>query len=73
MYGLILPRMAQIHLDLVSVLSDEELAQFDTLLARLRGHHAPLAARDAEMRLAHAHGHAARCTEVAIDLINCSP
>lgn len=38
MYGLILPRMAQIHLDLVSVLSDEELAQFDTLLARLQRH-----------------------------------
>jgi hypothetical protein len=30
--------MAQIHLDLVSVLSDEELAQFDTLLARLQRH-----------------------------------
>ena len=38
MYGLILPRMAQIHLDLVSVLSDEELEQFDTLLARLQRH-----------------------------------
>lgn len=36
MYALILPRMAQLHLDLVEVLDDAELAQFDALLARLQ-------------------------------------
>lgn len=38
MYGGILPAMAQIHMDLVSVLSDEEVAQFDAMLARLQAH-----------------------------------
>lgn len=36
MVGLILPEMARIHLDLVSVLSDAELAQFDASLAKLQ-------------------------------------
>ena len=30
--------MAQIHMDLVSVLSDEEVTQFDAMLARLQAH-----------------------------------
>ena len=34
MYGLILPEMVKIHADIVSVLSDEELALFDGLLAK---------------------------------------
>lgn len=38
MYERILPAMAQIHLDLVAVLSDAELEQFDALLARLQAH-----------------------------------
>ncbi len=35
MYALILPRMAQLHTDLVAALDDFELAQFDAMLARL--------------------------------------
>ena len=38
MYERILPAMAQIHMDLVSVLSDEEVTQFDAMLARLQAH-----------------------------------
>lgn len=37
MYEVIMPRMAQIHLDLVAVLDDEEVRQLDALLARLHG------------------------------------
>ena len=36
MYALILPRMAQLHTDLVAALDDTELAQFDAMLARLQ-------------------------------------
>ncbi|MBV8248049.1 MAG: MarR family transcriptional regulator [Comamonas sp.] len=42
MYALILPEMARIHADLVSALSDEELALFDGLLAKLQAHAATL-------------------------------
>lgn len=38
MYERILPAMARIHMDLVSVLSDEEVLQFDAMLARLQAH-----------------------------------
>ncbi len=36
MYALILPRMAQLHTDLVAVLDDAELDQLDVLLAKLQ-------------------------------------
>ena len=42
MYALILPEMARIHADIVSALSDEELALFDGLLAKLQAHAATL-------------------------------
>lgn len=38
MYGQILPEMVKIHADIVAALSDEELAQFDHLLAKLQTH-----------------------------------
>lgn len=38
MYGRILPEMGSIHTDIVSVLSDQELEQFDDMLARLQAH-----------------------------------
>lgn len=38
MYGQILPEMVKIHADIVAALSDEELAQFDHLLAKLQAH-----------------------------------
>lgn len=42
MYRQILPAMAQIHKDVVSALSDEELVLFDSMLARLQAHAATL-------------------------------
>ncbi|MEG1734029.1 MAG: MarR family transcriptional regulator [Comamonas sp.] len=53
MYGLILPEMAKIHLDLVSVLSDAELAQFDEMLARLQAHAQTLEQQDHYADLPH--------------------
>ncbi len=38
MYELILPEMGKIHLDLVSVLGDAELAQLDATLVKLQAH-----------------------------------
>lgn len=38
MYGRILPEMVKIHADIVSALSDEELALFDGLLSKLQAH-----------------------------------
>ena len=38
MYERILPEMASIHMDLVAVLSDAEIEQFDDMLARLQAH-----------------------------------
>ena len=38
MYAQILPAMGSIHLDLVSVLDDDELKQLDRTLAKLQTH-----------------------------------
>ena len=46
MYGLILPEMVKIHADIVSILSDEELALFDGLLAKLQAHAVTLEQQD---------------------------
>lgn len=46
MYEVILPAMAGIHTDLVSILSDEELDQFDALLAKLQAHALTLEQQD---------------------------
>ena len=46
MYGLILPEMAKIHADIVAVLSDDELRQFDATLAKLQAHALTLEQQD---------------------------
>lgn len=46
MYSVILPEMVKINVDIVSVLSDEELILFDDLLARLQAHAVTLEQRE---------------------------